>query len=190
MYLGLMESSDEAGSLHPKWDGGVDGRGVKHKGVWFGLAKYADDNQIDPVAWVSSLFDMSHVIGRMPWPTDLKREDVLRHLRSGQSIAIEDKVHQIRAERLWVVREVTLRVGLNKLAPKDAQAAVLIDASSPLSDFSRYVSAVIFGRLDVAFRYFFTARSQYLTCPEAYDRAFEKGTQANLAVAALREVAS
>jgi hypothetical protein len=182
MYSGVFE-----GKLHPKWDGGVDSRGARHRGVWDKFGEYADTHRIDPAQWVSALFSMANEIGRMPWPSDLNMPAVLAKIAGNGKANLDERVRELRSDRLNFLREVALRCVATKLPEPEVTLAVIVDGSVPSSDFCRYAAAIVAGKVQLASKFFLKAKSQYQAWPEAYALAFPVGSPLRLAVAVLEE---
>lgn len=167
---GMLADADA--TLHPKWDGGVDARGVHHKGCWQKLADYALASRIDPVVWVSSLFNLTYLFDHVPYPTDLMNKKVLELVgRYGRERALDVKFGA-RTELLLVSKEIMSRKLQTKLPEDVVVRQVLVDPSVEASPLTRYVHAVYRKVPDLAVLLEREAVFQYRTAPEPYREAF------------------
>lgn len=177
----------EMTSLHPRWDGGVDSRGARHKGIWQKLGDYADSNRIDPLVWLGVLFAAEPVLGRIPLPSDFQNDVVLAKLRNAAADAKIDDEVAVRAGRLEVLREIAMRKQTSKLDGKELERGVIADSTLAFSALDRYFAAYVAEHYDLAAVFAVAAKAQYLRKREVYDRVFSS-PKAAAAFRALLEV--
>lgn len=163
---------DECVKLHPKWDGGVDSRGTRHKSCWPKLAAFAEENRLDVGVWVAALFNIAHTFDHVPYPTDLLNKRVLEFTaRYPKERAIDIK-YGARTELLLVSKEIMFRRQQTKLPEALVVRQVLVDPTVEVSPLTRYVQAVSRKAFDIAQLCEAAAVTQYRTAPEPYREAF------------------
>jgi hypothetical protein len=162
----------EPAKLHPKWDGGVDARGVTHRGIWLGLARCALEQRLDPRTWVEALFSLTELFDHVPWPSDLKDPRVLKRTAQWPEHRHRDIVFALRTERLTVARETYFRQEQSALSRAAVLRTVVVDPTLDLSPLTRYATAVRSQLPELASLYVAAALAQYRAAPRACDEAY------------------
>lgn len=158
----------------PKWDGGVDKYGKRHKPIWPKIAKLVLSNHLDPLAFVRAQF--SGRTHNPPRPTELLNAKALDRAGRAKACDTQDFTVFFRSQINTYCVEV---IRLNELMewPKELiWLTVLKDESLSLSSLFRYCQAVAIGgpRFEkVARKYRVAAMLQYIRGREEYDRVWK-----------------
>jgi hypothetical protein len=181
LYLETVAPGEPSAKLHPKWDGGIDSRGVKHKGVWENLAKEAIDRELIPYDWISCLFEMAHLFDHTPWPTDLRNPLVMQRTRRLKQERQIDLRCGVQTETLILQRAVFESMNESPLLSRqEATRRALLSTVLEISPLTRYVRASSSGLADVAEAFEMRALAQYVSSPEVYQQIFNNKIPAKL----------
>ena len=165
-------SRDVTTSLHPRWDGGQDSRGVNHKPVWLELARYSITHQIEPADWVDTLFHLTHHFDHQPRPTDLYQDVVVQSVGRSESRRYADILAAVRAELLVIRRELFFNLAYSGLSPDVVKRTVILSPALEVSPLTRYVIAGKENQPDLVNSLTSSARAQFSCSSEAYIEAY------------------
>jgi hypothetical protein len=166
-----VSSSD---TLHPRWDGGVDSRNVRHKPVWPKLAAKAVADNLNPSNWVSCLFRLAWIFDRVPTPNDLLNPEVLKKMACWAEDSRLDVYFLVRTELLNLAKEQWFREQNSTTDKVSISRMIVLDPSLDTSPLVRYVKAARDGQGDLAERLEPYALSQFMTSRDAYVEALGK----------------
>lgn len=154
----------------PRWDGGVDRYGVRHRAVWPDVALYVLVNQLDPYTLVAAQFHDRG--GPPPVPTVLRSPTGLALYQAYRGDVLPRLRRELESQKgvcaLKVYQELPLYAG----DFDRTYAAVLMDLGCGLSALFRYCMAVKMGLRPVAVEWRPAAVEQYMCEPKCYDEAW------------------
>ncbi len=169
-----MLDSSSGDTLHPRWDGGVDSRNVRHKPVWPKLAARAVSDNLNPSNWVSCLFRLAWIFDRVPTPNDLLNPEVLKKMTHWAEDSRLDVYFLVRTELINLAKEQWFREQNSTTNKTEIARMIVMDPSLDTSPLVRYVKATRDGHRDLAAKLEPYALSQFMTSREAYVEALGK----------------
>lgn len=152
----------------PRWDGGEDARGVRHRPLWPRIAARLLEAGLSAEVAVAALFDGYHGT-QAPRPDLLLRLELLKGAPARAAARHEAVLKAIERERQMALAELQ-RLRSYNLAEKDANR-LTITSRRELSPLFRFCLAHQTGETDLAADYVEAAFVQYAQEPAAYDQA-------------------
>lgn len=168
----------------PRLDGGTDGRGCRHKGVWHKLANFSLRNQLNVRDWIRAVFE--NALGNAhPSCNQLTTPAAIELARGYRKQTLEEtresflrQQDKINAE----IRRLQLRASQPSLAlsrpglvitdpDKILQLGILVDDAS-VTPLFRYCVARQKGQQALAANLYQEAMAQYLARRDIYEEVF------------------
>lgn len=152
-----------------KWDGGVDGYGVRHQPVWPKIAAFVRKHRLDPVEFMGAQF---YACGtRVPAPNTFYNAAALeRYLEYKKKVA-PDETLNLRVQILALQQALVLPLRLFGVGDR-ALRCVLQDTNYAMSALFRFAVAEKEGLEDVAECWRPMALEQYLRDTDVYDKVW------------------
>ncbi len=153
----------------PRYDGGMDSAGRRHRGVWEKIARFVIEKRISPNRFIEAQFR-----GRSaapPEPGTLCSEFALRVYAGYEAAEIPTLQRLFRHQKEQLFLET---IKFRPLHWPDAQmySAILQNTQVGMSALFRYCVAVQKGVNEVVDLFRTTASIQYLASPTAYDQVW------------------
>lgn len=154
----------------PRWDGGVDAAGKKHRPIWYGIVQFAMDNGISPYTLVRETFRAWRST-TPPFPNMFTNPAALARARQAVG-SYRTTRDDLRLAHLTFREATTTNHLVYGLDMERAAVRALHDPYNGLSALYRYCLGVKGEAADVADRFRDVAFREYILDKQAYDAAW------------------